>query len=215
MTAPPTILELESGPAGAGSVVLNPIVRRVWATPSANTFDVKPIRELVKMLLSKSKVSIDPMARNRRWCTHTNDLNPATQAMHHMDAYDYLLMLEKEKVSADLVILDPPYGPRQIVDFYAGLGIDAKTVAKVKDRLPTQRAAWKAEKDIIARLQPPGGIVCCCGWNSGGMGIGRKYELLELLVVCHGGSRNDTLVTVERKAQNGKVSHEGSAAKDA
>lgn len=39
----------------------------------------------------------------------------------------------------------------------------------------------------------------CCGWNSNGLGKGRGFELDELLIVAHGGSKNDTIVTVEEK----------------
>jgi hypothetical protein len=39
----------------------------------------------------------------------------------------------------------------------------------------------------------------CFGWNSSGIGIKRGFELIEVLLVCHGGSHNDTIVTVERK----------------
>ena len=39
------------------------------------------------------------------------------------------------------------------------------------------------------------------GWNTCGLGKKNGMELIEVLVVCHGGNRNDTLVTVERKLQ--------------
>jgi len=45
----------------------------------------------------------------------------------------------------------------------------------------------------------PGGIAVCCGWNSLGFGLTRGYEMLEILLVTHGGAHNDTIVTVERK----------------
>jgi hypothetical protein len=32
-----------------------------------------------------------------------------------------------------------------------------------------------------------------------GMGINRGFEPVEYLICCHGGNRNDTIVTVERK----------------
>ena len=39
----------------------------------------------------------------------------------------------------------------------------------------------------------------CFGWNSSGVGIKRGMKLIEVLLVPHGGSHNDTIVTVERK----------------
>lgn len=58
--------------------------------PSADTFSVKPIGEFVRRYLAASTVSIDPFARNKRWATHTNDLNPKTGAEYHMDAEAFL-----------------------------------------------------------------------------------------------------------------------------
>jgi hypothetical protein len=51
----------------------------------------------------------------------------------------------------------------------------------------------------MARITKVGGVVVCCGWNSNGLGKGRGFAMERLLVVAHGGSKNDTLVTVERK----------------
>ena len=48
----------------------------------------------------------------------------------------------------------------------------------------------------------PNGIVMCFGWNSAGIGKVRNFEMIEILMVAHGGSHNDTLVTVERKITN-------------
>lgn len=62
--------------------------------PNADTFSVKPIGEFVQRYLAASKVSIDPFARNKRWATHTNDLNPDTSAQHHLDATDFLAQLK-------------------------------------------------------------------------------------------------------------------------
>lgn len=89
------------------------IITRKWAMPSADTFDVPAIGEFVKSYLRKSKVSIDPFARNKRWATYTNDLNPDTAAEYHMDAREFLKMLCDKKVKVDLVIFDPPYSLHQ------------------------------------------------------------------------------------------------------
>jgi len=43
------------------------------------------------------------------------------------------------------------------------------------------------------------GIVVSFGWNSGGIGKKYGFEIEEILLVPHGGSHNDTIVTVERK----------------
>src|SRR5512146_2165146 len=96
---------------------------REWAMPSADTFDCKPIQQFVVRHING--VSVDPFARNKRWATHTNDLNPATDAEYHMDAEDFLNMLSELGVVADTIILDPPYSPRQISECYAAAGLRA------------------------------------------------------------------------------------------
>ena len=89
-------------------------IARVWAMPSADTFDIAPIGEMVKRYLRASKVSVDPFARNKRWATDTNDLNPDTAAEWHMEAREFLETLKAQSVSADLVIFDPPHSLHQI-----------------------------------------------------------------------------------------------------
>ena len=41
-----------------------------------------------------------------------------------------------------------------------------------------------------------------CGWNSGGIGKKYGFEIVEILLVSHGGWHNDTIVTVEQKCEN-------------
>ncbi len=144
----------------------------------------------MKRYLARSGVSIDPFARNKRWATHTNDLNPNTRAEHHMEARDFLRMLVSKGVSADLVIFDPPYSPRQVAEVYSEIGL----TATMKD---TQTASMKKEcRELIRMLCKPGGVVLSFGWNSVGMGSGFVTE--EILMVCHGGDHNDTICLAER-----------------
>src|ERR1700742_3742073 len=94
---------------------------RIWAMPNHNTFSVPPIGNFVQKYLAKSKISIDPFARNKKWATYTNDLNPITSANYHMDAEDFLSMLGFCGVTSDLIIFDPPYSSRQISECYKGI----------------------------------------------------------------------------------------------
>ena len=156
--------------------------------PNADTFDVKPIGDLVRHYLHG--VSVDPFARNKRLATYTNDLDPNTSAEHHMDATDFLMMLGAQGVRADVVILDPPYSPRQISECYAAAGLEAG----MKD---TQNAAlYSRVRGAVRGLCRAGTTVLSFGWNSTGMGKG--FEIVELLLVCHGGAHNDTICMVER-----------------
>lgn len=86
-------------------------ITRTWAMPNSETFKIPPIGDFVRRYLEGSRVSVDPFARNNRWATFSNDLNPATEACAHMDAEDFLTELLKCDVMADLVIIDPPYSP--------------------------------------------------------------------------------------------------------
>lgn len=186
-------------------------MRRVWAMPDADTFNVAPIGGLVRWHLSLSKVSVDPFARNKRWATYTNDLNPDTAAECHMEALEFLTMLLKRGVQADLVIFDPPYSARQVMECYNAVG---RSVT-MQD---TQGKSWSDWKAAIAPLCAPNALVISCGWNTNAMGLQHGFRIEEILLVAHGGVHNDTIVTVERKAesaQNELFSTQATAASEA
>jgi hypothetical protein len=92
---------------------------REWAMPSADTFDVPPIFRFVQKYLRKSTTSVDPFARNKRWATYTNDINPNTRAESHLEADEFLRGL---KIKSDLLLFDPPYSPRQLKECYNSFG---------------------------------------------------------------------------------------------
>ena len=67
----------------------------------------------------------------------------------------------------------------------------------------TQNARlYKRVRDALDRVMLPGGVVLSFGWQSAGMGIGRGYKLIEILLVAHGGGHNDTICVAERKSGN-------------
>ena len=169
------------------------IFSRHWAMPSADTFDVQPIGNFVKRYLRDSRVSVDPFARNKRWATHTNDLNPETAAEYHMSALEFLQMLKARNVQADLIIFDPPYTLHQVKQCYESIGKsfmldDAQ-----------QAGVWSREKELCYDLLTVGGIFLHFGYHSNGMGKARDTQLEEMLIVAHGGNHNDTLCIAERK----------------
>ena len=159
---------------------------------NGETFTVKPIGEFVRRYLGGSKVSIDPFARDKRWATHTNDLNPETAAEHHLDSIAFLEKMVADGVKADLIIFDPPYSPRQIKECYNSIGLKMGA-------LDAMRTNWMRERDLMNKLQNAGDIVLSFGWNSMGMGKKRNYEIIEGLLVCHGVGHNDTHCMAERK----------------
>ena len=53
-------------------------LQRIWAMPNKNTFDIKPIGELIKQERDEALLWIDPFANKNRMATITNDLNQYT-----------------------------------------------------------------------------------------------------------------------------------------
>ena len=168
---------------------------RAWAMPSADTFDVEPIHNFVWKYLHQAKVSIDPFARNKRWATHTNDINPETSAEYHMDAEDFLVELATRCVSADLFLFDPPYSPRQLKECYNSFGREMQLEDGQTARL---RNLWKwAALPCLTN----DAVVLSFGWNSVGYGKKFGFEIEEILLVCHGADHNDTICMAERRIQ--------------
>lgn len=163
---------------------------RVWEMPNSNTFDIKCIRQLIDVYLKPEMESIDPFANKSRLAKVTNDLNPEYDTDYHLDAVDFLKQFTNESI--DFVFYDPPYSLRQVSECYKSVGIPVT--------METTQSSWRRKHiDEIARILKPNGIVLSCGWNSSGVGKKRGMQLIEILLVAHGGSHNDTIVTVESK----------------
>lgn len=160
--------------------------------PNSNTFSIKCIEKLINKYLKPEMLSVDPFANTCKLAAITNDLNPEYDTDYHLDAVDFLKMFDSNSV--DFVFYDPPYSLRQVSEVYKSVGVEVTT--------ETTQSIWRTKHiNEIARILKPNGIVMCFGWNSSGVGITRGMELLEVLLVCHGGSHNDTICTVEKKTQ--------------
>jgi hypothetical protein len=165
-------------------------IHRVWAMPSANTFTIKPIAEQLKKYISTKELWIDAFANSNKIATITNDLNPEYNTDYHLDALNFFKMFNDNSV--DGVLYDPPYSLRQVSECYKNVGIPVTT--------ETTQSSWRSKHiDEIARIVKPGGKAISFGWNSGGIGKMRSFKIIEILLVAHGGSHNDTIVTVEQK----------------
>lgn len=164
-------------------------ISRKWAMPNSKTFSILPIKELIHRYISEEMVVIDPFANESKIGTITNDLNTRFDTTYHLDALDFLKQITTE--SADVVLYDPPYSLRQVKECYEGFGVTV-TAEHTK-------SSWRAKHlDEIQRILKPG-VSICFGWNSNGVGKKRGFEIIEILLVAHGGSKNDTICTVERK----------------
>lgn len=161
-------------------------IERIWAMPSAWTFSIKPIKELLQEEVIEG-LWCDPYCgqNGSKYAKVTNDL-----AQGGIDAVDFLKQQPSEHF--DGILIDPPYSNRQVSEHYKAAGI------KVTG-WHTSAGNTAALKKEAARVLKKGGKVICFGWNSMGIGKTRGFEMKRLLVVPHGGAKNDTLVTVEIK----------------
>jgi hypothetical protein len=137
---------------------------------------------------------IDPFCGDSPYkdATITNDLNPNIKADHHLDARDFVKTFSD--CSVDVVLFDPPYSMRQVAECYHGVGVEVTGEM-------TRMNFYSDIKNEMARIVRPNGLVISFGWTTNGMGKKRGFVIEEILIVAHGGHKNDTLVTVERKTQ--------------
>ena len=171
-------------------------INRAWAMPNKNTFTIKPIKEMLARydyLLTEDAISIDPFANVNRLAKYCNDLDPQYETEYCMDALEFLKSFDDNSV--DLVLFDPPYSPRQVSECYKSLDMTVNMQT-------TQSSFWGNMKKEDDRIIKDYGTVITFGWNSGGMGKTKGFEIKEILMVAHGGWHNDTICTVEIKKLN-------------
>lgn len=164
------------------------VIERVWATPNRWTFSIKPIRMLLEQEMTDG-LWIDPFAGLHSPATVKNDLNPDTPAESHLDAIDFLKSFKD--ASVDGILFDPPYSPRQVRECYDGIAGGIQWDGRC--------TFWSHAKNECARVLRKDGKALCFGWNSMGLGIRRGFDMKRILLVPHGGSKNDTICTVEIK----------------
>ena len=170
---------------------------RIWAMPNKYTFQIGPLKEVVYEYMRRAPgIWVDPFAGyhspvERGW---QNDLNPAAPTDHHLEACDFLLVVQEhlhgEKVAG--VVFDPPYSVTQVSRSYKDIGL-------VFNGAENPTGGFPKVRDLISAIVRPGGYCVSYGWNTVGMGKKREFDPVEYLICSHGGNRNDTLVTVERR----------------
>lgn len=165
-------------------------INRLWSMPNSNTFDIKPIREMILKYTKDAQIIVDPFANKNTIANITNDLDSEFDTTYNLDALDFLKLIPDNY--ADVILYDPPYSPRQVSECY-------KKLNKTVDMKTTQSSYWSNQKKQISRVAKNNGICITCSWNSGGIGKKYGFELIEILLIPHGGWHNDTIVTVERK----------------
>lgn len=168
-------------------------IYREYDQPSHETFSVLSISRFVAVHTNGAEIIIDPFAANSKVGTITNDLNPDTEAQHHMHAHQFLEMLIEQEVQADVVLLDPPYSLRQMKEVYNGIGREVDYEETIR--------FYGTLRNLTDQIVKPNGKVLTFGWNSIGMGKNRGYEIEEILIVCHGREHNDTICVASRRLQ--------------
>ena len=160
-------------------------IERIWAMPNKWTFKIKPIKQLLleEMPMKKKRQWVDPFAGYNSPADITNDLDKKAPTTWHLEALDFLGRFKNDCIEG--VLYDPPYSITQARQY------GKKEFASMK--------YWADCKNEIARIIKPGGKAICFGWNSMGLGKNRGFEMKRILLVAHGGSKNDTICTVEIK----------------
>ncbi|MBU1941448.1 MAG: adenine-specific DNA methylase [Candidatus Thermoplasmatota archaeon] len=161
--------------------------------PNKWTFTIKPIKELLSRYVT-TRYWCDPFAGENSPAQVQNDLSGKVEFC--MDALGFLKSRKDNEF--DGVLFDPPYSITQAKQCYEGRGM------KLLDIKPTSMKYWAECKNEISRILKPNGIVICFGWNSMGLGKNRGFKMIEILLVPHGGSKNDTICTVEEKKSKDK-----------
>lgn len=167
-------------------------INRKWAMPNKETFRIHPIKELLSRHVPAGKNNwMDFFARDTHLAEFTNDINPKWKTDYHSDALTLAKTFADNEFSGCL--LDWPFSLNQSKTLYNDLGKGHFCVR------PDSMQYWSKFKHEVARITEVNGTVITFGWSSMGIGKNRGFEMIEVLIVPHGGSRNDTIITVERK----------------
>ncbi len=155
---------------------------RTWDMPNKNTFLIPTARGILDNFVGDGKGWVDPFANANSPAEHTNDINMDMPTTHHMDAVEFLETFGD--CSCRGVLLDPPYSLHQINEVYEGHG-NMKIISRVYME--------------AARIVDVGGLIITFGWNSNGVGKRGAFHTEAIWLIAHGGSHNDTIVTVQKK----------------
>ena len=185
------------------------ITRVKYRLPTKNTHEWRPYHQLWCIYHSLAldvcmmhdgprNTAIDPFARNCSWAfPFTNDINIDTEAEDHLDAEDYLDVVEQHqgRNSFGIGLLDPPFSERMNKKLYSDgqLG-DGSPNLYASDSAKMKRIQFK-----LGNLIAAGGYLIKAGYNSNRPHPG--FDLVEMRIVALGASRNDVIFTVWKKNQ--------------
>lgn len=136
-----------------------------------------------RKFLRGDSLIIDPFAKDCEWADITNDINPNTKAKHNLDALEFLKNIESN--IAGLILFDPPFSDIQNERKYGSSNLYASDSNKIS-----------LIQNEFSRILKPGGYVIKLGYNSTKI---KNLEIIETMIINFGGSRNDVIVTVQKK----------------
>jgi len=139
-----------------------------------------------KTKFGDKNVIVDPFARNCKWGTITNDLDINTDAIHHMDALEFLKTIRNNSV--DYVLFDPPFSQRQAERYEIG-----------HTNIYTDPTYVSQCFFHIHRILKNNGLVLKLGYNSSRHN--KSLEMVKGWIINFGASRNDVIMTIFQKNQ--------------
>ena len=128
--------------------------------------------KVLNLFAGKTKLNVDEFRV---------DSNPEFSPDLVCDALDFL---ETTEMRFDTIILDPPYSLRKSYEKYQGHYIGS---------------GWTKIRRAIPNVCNENCIIISLGYNSQGMSRTLGFKKVAILLICHSGDYNDTIVTVERK----------------
>lgn len=167
------------------------IISRVWEMPHKWTFRMKTCQKVFSKYVMDGELWVDPFAGVCSPAFLRNDIEGdagGRDTTHQMDGLEFLQSLDTASVQG--VLFDPPYSTEQCLRKYTP-----------KFKGTAGRAEyWGKCKDEISRIVEPYGKTISFGWDSMGVGKKRGFEIIEIVLICHGACHRDTIITIDVKA---------------
>jgi hypothetical protein len=170
-------------------------IERTFAMPNRWTFEITPISNLLEQEMDDG-LWIDPFAGKNSPADITNDLNPEINTDYTKKADNFLSMFDENEVGGG-ILLDPPYNATQLKRLYDKIDVDI-------EQNDTNSNFYARPRNHAERILQRGAKAISFGWNSVGVGKTRGFKKQRILLVCHGSSRNDTIVVVETNGNKSK-----------
>ncbi len=168
------------------------VVRRVWAPLNRYTFEIPVVAELLRCYVGNGAGWADPFAGKSTLAQYRNDLDPSTPQPSHVDAVEFARALPD---GLEGVLMDPPYTREQVSRHYRAVGREPTV-------LDTSNRFYSRVQNVVARKVRPGGHAISFGYTGIGLGLVRRFEEVEALIMLHGAGHYSTQVIVERKADH-------------